>query len=85
MIVWLWSASGPGRFTGITGDDQAARTAAARCLASGQAETATVKQASLVLGVSSLTDFYQCTGTGWTGRLSDRGVRWTPFAAGIPA
>lgn len=86
MIVWLWSASGPGRFTGVTDDDHAARTAAAACITtSGRAESATVEAASLVLGVSSMTDFYQRTGTGWTGRRSGRGVRWTPLAARLSA
>ena len=85
MIVWLWSTSGPGRFTGVTDDDHAARTAAAAYITSGRAESATVEAASLVLGVSSMTDFYQCTGTGWTGRRSNWGVRWTPLAAGVPA
>jgi hypothetical protein len=83
--VWLWQASGPGRFTGITDDDRAARTAAARCLASGQAQSATVEAATLVLGVSSVTDDYERTGTGWTGRRSDRGVRWTPLASRLSA
>ena len=85
MIVWLWSASGPGRITGVTDDNHAARTAAAVCITSGRAESATVEAASLVLGVSSMTDFYQRTGTGWTGRRSERGVRWTPLAARLPA
>jgi hypothetical protein len=77
MIVWLWSASGPGNYSGVTGDDQAARNAASECIVNGHAKTATVEQASLALGVSSLTDTYQRTGTGWTGRRSDRGIRWT--------
>lgn len=76
MIVWLWEASGPGKFRGITGDDSAARRAAAKCITGGQAETATVEAASLMLGVSSLTDCYQRTGTGWTARRSGAGVRW---------
>lgn len=51
----------------------------------GQAETATVEAASLVLGVASILDAYQHAGVGWTGRRSDRGVCWTPLAAGAPA
>jgi hypothetical protein len=85
VIVWLWQAGGPGRFTGVTDDDHAARQAAARCITSGQADTATVEAAALVLGVSSLLDFYQRTGTGWTARRSGRGVCWVPFAPGVPA
>jgi hypothetical protein len=76
VIVWLWEASGPGTFRGITGDDDAARRAAAQCITSGHAETATVEAASLMLGVSSLTDCYQRTGTGWTARRCGAGVRW---------
>lgn len=76
MIVWLWQASGPGQFCGITGNDDAARRAAAQCITSGAAETAIVEAASLMIGVSSLTDCYHRTGTGWTARRSGTGVRW---------
>jgi hypothetical protein len=76
VIVWLWDAGGPGTFRGITGDEDSARRAAAHCITSGKAETATVEAASLMLGVSSLTDCYQRTGTGWTARRSSAGVRW---------
>lgn len=85
LIIWLWSAADPGKFSGVTDDDHAARLAAARCITSGQAETATVEAASLVLRVSSLTDFYHRTGIGWTARRSDWGVCWVPLATGIPA
>ena len=81
MIVWLWDASGPGRFQGITGDDHAARLAAAKCIASGAAETATVEAASLTIGVSSLTDCYHRTGTGWTARRAGAGVCWAVLTA----
>ena len=76
MIVWLWQASGPGQFRGITGDRDAARRAAAGCITSGAAETAVVEAASLVIGAASLTDCYRPTGTGWTARRSGTGVRW---------
>ena len=76
MIVWLWEASGPGKFRGITGDDRAARRAAGQCITSGAADTATVEAASLTIGVSSLADCYHRTGTGWTARRSGAGVRW---------
>jgi hypothetical protein len=85
LLVWLWEADGPGRFRGVSDDENSARLAAAECITSGRADTATVEAASLVLGVSSLVDFYQHTGTGWTARRSGQGVYWTPLAAGIPA
>jgi hypothetical protein len=76
VIVWLWQASGPGKFRGITGDRDAARRAAAGCITSGAAQTATVEAARLVLGALSLTDCYQPTGTGWMARRSGAGVLW---------
>jgi hypothetical protein len=81
VIVWLWEASGPGQFRGITGDDHAARRAAACCITSGAAQTATVEAASVMIGVSSLTDCYHRTGTGWTARRSDAGIRWDALTA----
>jgi hypothetical protein len=69
------------RFRGITGDDRAARRAAARCITSGAAQTANVEAASLMIGVSSLTDCYHRTGNGWTARRSDAGVRWAALTA----
>ena len=85
MMVWLWRANGPRNYSGVTDSDHAARRAAAECITNGQAETAIVEAASLVLGVSTMTDFYQRTGTGWTACDSDKGVCWVPLAAGIPA
>lgn len=76
MIVWLWQASGPGTFRGITGDDRAARSAAAQCITSGAADIATVEKASFTIGMSSLTARYIRTGTGWTACRSGAGVRW---------
>jgi len=76
VIVWLWEASGPGTFRGITGDDRAARRAAAQCITTGTADTATVEAASLTIGVYSLADCYHRTGTGWTARRSGTGVSW---------
>lgn len=76
MLLWVWDA---GRHHGITDDDQAARIAAAQCIVNGHAKTATVEAATLVLGVSSVTDAYQRAGVGWTGRRTDRGIRWTPL------
>jgi len=81
VIVWLWEASGPGKFQGITGDDHAARRAAAHCITSGAAETATVEAASLMIGVSSLTDCYHRTGTGWMARRSGAGLCWEALTA----
>jgi hypothetical protein len=85
LLVWLWEADGPGRFRGVSDDEDEARQAAARCLISGQAQTASVEAATLALGVSSVEDAYQRAGVGWTGRRTDRGVRWTPLAPGVPA
>lgn len=81
MILWLWQASGPGNFSGITGDEQAACRAVSECIAAGQAQTATVEAASLVLGVPSLADAYRRTGTGWAARRTCRGIYWTPLRA----
>jgi hypothetical protein len=85
LLVWLWEADGSRRFRGVSDDENAARLAAARCITSGRAETATVEAASLVLGVSSLSDFYYRTGAGWRARGSGAGVCWVPLAAGMPA
>jgi hypothetical protein len=82
MIVWLWDAGGSGQFRGVAGDDHAARRAAAQCITSGAAETATVEAASLMIGLSSLTDCYHRTGTGWTARRSGAGVGWAALTAG---
>ena len=81
MIVWLWQASGPGQFRGVNGDRDAARRAAAGCITSGAAQTATVEAACLVIGTSSLADCYRPTGTGWTARRSGAGVRWAALTA----
>jgi hypothetical protein len=85
VIVWLWEASGPWQFRGITGDDRAARRAVAQCLTSGQAEMAIVEAASLMIGVSSLADCYRRTGTGWTARRAGARVCWAALAAGQAA
>jgi hypothetical protein len=81
VIVWLWQASGPGQFRGVTGNSEAARRAAAQCIASGAAETATVEAAGIMIGVSSLTDCYHRTGTGWTARRSGPHIRWAALTA----
>jgi hypothetical protein len=82
MLLWLWDA---GHCHGVADDQTRARRAAGQCIISGQAETATVEGALLVLGVASVQDAYQRAGVGWTGRRTDRGVRWTPLAPGVPA
>jgi hypothetical protein len=81
VIVWLWQASGPGKFRGITSDRDAARCAAAGCITSGAAQTATVEAACVVLGAASLTDCYRPTGIGWTAHRSGAGVRWAELTA----
>jgi hypothetical protein len=81
VIAWLWQASGPGHFRGVTGDRDAARRAAAGCITSGAADTATVQAANLAIGASSLTDCYQPTGIGWTAHRGGAGVRWAALTA----
>jgi len=72
----MWDA---GHCHGVTDNDQAARRAAGECISSGQAQTASVEAATLVLGVASVTDAYQRAGIGWSGVRTSRGVRWTPL------
>jgi len=79
MLLWLWQASGPENYTGVTDNDQTARVAAGAVLISGHAEMATVEAATLALGVSSVEDAYQRAGVGWTGRRTDRGINWVPL------
>lgn len=81
VIVWLWEASGPGQFRGVTGDRDAARRAVVGCITSGAAQTATVQAASLVIGAASLTDCYRPTETGWTARRRGTGVCWSALTA----
>ena len=74
MIIWLWDTE---QARGITDDPAQARDAAQAQMGDG---TARVEQAVFTLGAESLTDGYRRTGSGWTGRRSDRGVYWTPLA-----
>lgn len=81
MIVWLWDADGPARTTrGVTGDEAAARRAAAACLRGGQAHSAAVEMARAMLGTESLTSGYARTGHGWTAKCRRDGrISWTPL------
>jgi hypothetical protein len=78
MIVWIWDASGPAADAcGVTGTDEAARRAAGRLLASGQASTARVELATVVVG-RSLTPYYRPAGRAWDGRMEPGGPVWVP-------
>jgi hypothetical protein len=81
VIVWLWDASGPrAGACGISGDQKAARRAAAECLRSGQADGARVEQAAGELGMRTLTSGYWRTGTGWRARRRRGGrIDWMPL------
>jgi hypothetical protein len=77
VILWLWDASGPGHCAGVTDDQAKAREAAEACIASGQASSARVEGAHLVLGLA-LTSVYERTGVGWVAQCRDSGVSWVP-------
>lgn len=81
MLLWLWDASGPGRYRGITDDETRARAAAEACINSGQAASARVERACLVMDGWWLHSQYHRTGTGWTARRSAAGVRWATLTA----
>lgn len=78
MIVWVWDATGPvADACGVAGTAEAARRAAGSVLASGQAGTARVEQAAIVIG-RTLTYDYCPTGNAWTGRMEPGGPAWVP-------
>jgi hypothetical protein len=59
--VWLWRASG---WSGVCGDEGAARAHADALLHSGAADRAVVEEARIVLG-SALERRYDRTGRAW--------------------
>jgi hypothetical protein len=69
------------RSVSASGDHRRPRHSAPRrrVLTAGKAETAIVEAASLAIGASSLTGCYRTTGTGWTARRTDAGVRRAAF------
>jgi hypothetical protein len=78
MIVWIWDATGPAASAcGVAGTAEAARRAAGTLLTSGQAETARVEQAAIVIG-STLSYDYCPTGQAHAGRLEAGRPVWVP-------
>jgi len=75
VIVWLWQASGPGQFRGITDDETKARRAAESCITRGLAAAARVESARFVMN-AGLHASYQRTGSAWAARASGHRVRW---------
>jgi hypothetical protein len=83
--VWLWQTFGAragGR--GVCDDHQAARHAAEDRLRSGDATTALIEEATIELGVRTLTDGYRRIGPRWHARAGDR-VRWVSLKTASPA
>jgi hypothetical protein len=82
VIVWIWAASGPGDFCGVTDDPERARDAAAGCISSGEASAARVESARARLGTGWLTEGYVRSGHGWTATAAGGGtVVWKPVRA----
>lgn len=78
MMVWIWDAAGPAADAcGVAGTAEAARRAAGSLMTSGQARTARVEQAALVIG-RALTYDYCPTGPAWSARLEPGGLTWVP-------
>ena len=84
MIVWLWDAPGLARCaSGVTIDYARAREAARACLTAGQATTALVQAAELVVGRNVLDPCYARFGESWQARRTrGGGIRWHPLPAG---
>jgi hypothetical protein len=78
--VWLWDATEPGHCHGITDDDARARRYAETCIRNGNATTARVEQARLMIGGFWLTSHYQRTGAGWSARQENGGISWVQVA-----
>jgi hypothetical protein len=76
MLLWLWDASNPGQYHGVTDNETSARKAAETYINNGQATVARIEPAHLVMDGWWLHSRYQRTGTGWTARRSGRGVCW---------
>jgi hypothetical protein len=78
MIVWIWDATGPAADAcGVTGTREAASSAAGSLVTSGQAETARVAQAAIVIG-HALSYDYCLTGRAWVARLDAGRLTWAP-------
>ena len=82
MELWLWEASAPSPRRGITDDEATARDVAESCITSGQASTARVEQARLVMNGWWMNSEYQRTGVGWSAQLRNGKVTWKSLAPG---
>lgn len=81
MLVYLWSASDPGRFSGVSDSETRARQRAEYCLQTGQASVAFIEQAFLVTSATTLTHCYERTGNGWRALQNAGGITWTSLRA----
>jgi hypothetical protein len=83
VIVWLWDAPGLACCaSGVTIDYARAREAARACLAVGQATTALVQAAELVVDPDVLDSCYARFGCRWQARrTTGGGIRWHPLPA----
>jgi hypothetical protein len=82
LIIWLWDASGPGDYCGVTDAEAGALGVAEELIADGRASTARVEQAYAHMGGLWIKSGYQRTGTGWSAvRIDDGTVRWVPLSA----
>lgn len=80
MILFLWSADEPGRFSGVTDDAERARGTAESLMKSGQASTAHVETAHYDSGFGARSDpRYQRTGQGWLASKNDGDIAWEPL------
>jgi hypothetical protein len=81
VIVWLWDAPGLARCaSGVTINYARAQEAARVCLTAGQATTALVQAAELVVGADVLDPYYDRFGRRWQARRTRGcGIRWHPL------
>ena len=80
MLLWLWDASTPGQYRGVTDSETSARRAAEVCITRGLATAARVESARFAMN-AGLHASYQRTGIAWAARASGRRVHWSPVPA----
>ena len=80
MLLWLWDASSPGQYRGVTDSETSARRAAEACITRGLATAARVESARFAMN-AGLHASYQRTGNAWAARASGQRVRWVPVPA----
>jgi len=81
LIVWLWDASGPRDYCGVTDAEAGALGVAEELIADGRASTARVEQAYAHMGGLWIKSGYQRTGAGWSAiRTDDGAVSWVPLS-----